>query len=122
MKMKLLVGMICVFSVWFQQTIRQTPAPHAQDSCALIRQALDDTSHIKAGMTRAEVEKNFQPDGGLQSFSESSSTTRYVYLKCKFIKIEVKFKAAVVNEAGFSSPNDTVIIVSKPYLEYPFAD
>ncbi len=73
-------------------------------------------------MTRADVEKNFRRDGGLQFFSKSSSTTRYVYSKCAFIKIEVKFKAAIVNEAGFSSPNDTVVSVSKPYLKYPFAD
>lgn len=105
-----------------QPPIFQTPAPVAHGSCAPIRQALDDSSHIKTGMTRAQVEKNFRHDGGLQFFSQSSSATRYVYLKCSFIKIDVKFKAAVVKEAGFSSPDDILVSVSKPYLEYPFTD
>lgn len=122
MKVTLVIGLICVFFVWFQPTIRQTPAQQAQDSCALIRQALDDTSHIKAGTTRADVEKNFRIDGGLQSFSKSSSTTRYDYLKCMFIKIDVTFKLPAEREPGSTSSTDIVISVSKPYLEYPFTD
>lgn len=117
MKVKLLLGMICVFLVWLQPTIRQTAAS-APDSCALIRQALDDSLHIKAGMTRADVGKNFQRDGGLQA----RFTTRYLYSKCGLIKIEVEFKAVAKSETEFFSPNDIVVSVSKPYLEYPVND
>lgn len=73
-------------------------------------------------MIRADVEKNFKLDGGLQFFSKSFSTTRYLYSKCAFIKIDVKFKAAAANETGSLSPNDIVVSVSKLYLEYPFTD
>ena len=69
-------------------------------------------------MTRAEVEKKFTPDGGLQAYL----TTRYTYLKSSLIKIDVKYKAAVESKTGFLSPNDIVVSVSKPYLEYPFTD
>ena len=120
MKMKLLIGMICVFFVWLHPTIRCTAAP-AQDSCAIIRQAIDDTLQIKPGMTRADVEKKYQLDGGLQPLN-LPSTTRYLYLKCSLIKIDVEFKAGADSKRGSLSPNDIVVSVSKPYLEYPFTD
>jgi hypothetical protein len=120
MKTTVLALMIFVFLAW-RPTNRQTLAS-AQSSCALVKEALNDSSHIKAGMTRAEVEKSFRADGGLQFFSKSGSTTRYVYRKCELIKIDVKFEAAVVSQTGSWSPNDIVVSVSKPYLEYPFSD
>jgi hypothetical protein len=120
MRVKLLVGTICIFFVGLQPIVSQSRTP-APESCALIRQALDDSLHIKAGMTRDEVEKNFTPDGGLQP-SKLPSTTRYLYVKCSFIKIDVKFKAAAANETGSLSPDDIVVSASKPYLQYPFAD
>jgi hypothetical protein len=93
-----------------------------RNSCAVVKEALDDSLHIKAGMTRPEVEKHFTPDGGLQSFSTTGSTTRYVYLKCEFIKINISFKSAVRGKQDLRSPDDVVENVSKPYLEYPMAD
>ena len=89
-----------------------------QDSCAVVKEALDDSLHIKVGMTRREVEKHFSPDGGLQFFS----TTRYGYLKCEFIKIDISFKSAVRGKQNFRSPDDIVENASKPYLEYPVTD
>ena len=89
-----------------------------QDSCTVVKEALDDSLHIKVGMTRREVEKYFSPDGGLQSFS----TTRYVYLKCEFIKVNISFKSALRGKQNLRSPDDIVENVSKPYLEYPVTD
>lgn len=96
---------------------RQNSVKH-QDSCTVVKEALDDSLHIKVGMTRREVEKYFSPDGGLQSFS----TTRYVYLKCEFINVNVSFKSAVRGSRISGSPDDIVESVTKPYLEYPVAD
>lgn len=93
-----------------------------QDSCVVVKEALDDSLHIKVGMTRREVEKYFTPDGGLQFFSTTGSTTRYVYLKCEFIKVDISFKSAVRGRQNLRSPDDIVENVSKPYLEYPIAD
>jgi hypothetical protein len=121
MKATALALIICSFLAWSQPTIQQAPAS-AQPSCAIVKEALDDPSHIKPGMTRADVKKSFTPDGGFQFFSKSGSTTRYLYLKCSFIKIDVKFQNAAASKRGSSSPNDVVVSISKPYLEYPFTD
>lgn len=93
-----------------------------QDSCAVVKEALDDSLHIKVGLTRREVEKHFTPDGGLQFFSTTGSSTRYVYLKCELIKVNISFKSAVRGKQNLRSPNDIVENVSKPYLEYTIQD
>ena len=54
---------------------RQNSVKH-QDSCAVVKEALNDSLHIKVGMTRREVEEHFTPDGALQFFSTTGSTTR----------------------------------------------
>jgi hypothetical protein len=72
-------------------------------------------------MTRRDVERNFTMDGGLQFFSKSGFTTCYVYSKCEFIRITVAFNAAQ-SKMGSPSPDDIVVRVSKPYLEYAAKD
>lgn len=89
------------------------------DSCKLVEKALEDVRHIKAGMTRQELEKHFERDGGVQF----QTPTRYWYPACHYIKIDVKFKmSASPRRNELLSPNDTVEEVSKPYLEYPARD
>jgi hypothetical protein len=86
------------------------------DSCGIIREAIAEFGKIKPGMTRRKVEEHFERDGGLQF----RGATRYTYSKCKdaTIKVEIKFKlAGSVDRPAFSN-DDTVVEVSKPYLEY----
>jgi hypothetical protein len=98
-------------------------APHQSrgsqlDTCGQVKQALDDSLQIQVGMTRREVEKQFKEDGGVTTREQ----TRYIYKKCMYIQIEIRFKlAAPLNSLNFS-PDDTVTTVSKPYLAYPATD
>lgn len=115
------VTIICGLFAATEPGLRQNSVKQ-QDSCAVVKEALDDSLHIKVGTTRREVEKYFTPDGGLQFFSTTRSTTRYVYLKCEFIKVDISFKSAVRGEQNLGSPDDIVENVSKPYLEYPVTD
>ncbi|HEV2221749.1 MAG TPA: hypothetical protein VGR84_01975 [Candidatus Acidoferrales bacterium] len=115
------VTIICGLFAVTEPGLRQNSVKQ-QDSCAVVKEALNNSLHFKVGMTRREVEKYFSPDGGLQFFSTTGSTTRYVYLKCEFIKVNVSFKSAVHGSRNSRSPDDIVESVSKPYLEYPVAD
>ena len=81
-----------------------------------IQHVLQNTSNIKPGMTRKSLSHSFEEDGGMQSRSQA----RYVYKHCRYIKIEVEF--SFVNEGLNQSPDDKIIKVSRPYLEYPFFD
>jgi hypothetical protein len=98
------------------QNPRRATSLNAPESCGIIREAIEEFGKIRPGMTRREIEKHFNRDGGIQV----RNATRYSYSKCKeaTIKVEIKFKlAGPVDQTPFSK-DDTVVEVSKPYLEY----
>ncbi len=87
--------------------------------CQCVTGALNDIGKIKVGMKRRDLDKMFSVDGGISSINPQ----RFVYEKCDFIKVEVKFRF-VDNGNKFPKNNseDEIIEISKPYLEHPFAD
>lgn len=73
---------------------------------------------IKPRMHRRDLSALFREDGGITFFN---GPNRYILRECPLIKIDVLFKLSDKN--GPSNTLDDVIeSVSKPYLEYPFAD
>jgi hypothetical protein len=72
-----------------------------------------EATSVKAGMTRADLLKVFDMDGGLQSVP----ATRYVLRGTTLIKVDVEFEKPI-------SSNDELKIksISKPYLEPFFMD
>jgi hypothetical protein len=86
---------------------------------ALIREAISAVGKLKEGSIRSEVERDFILDGGLQS----RGTSRYIFKNSRYIKIEVTFSNDERSGSWIDgSPEDRVVNVSKPYLEYPFTD
>ena len=87
--------------------------------CSMVTQALEAANRIKKGMSRAEIEKEFNKDGGI----DFGSSTIYTFKLCSLIKIRVEF---VQNKDDAASANDhqkdLVQSVSKPYIEYPMRD
>jgi hypothetical protein len=73
-------------------------------------------SNIKAGMTRQALSGSFEGDGGLQSRLHG----RYAYKHCRYIKIDIEFSS--VDDGLDFSPDDKIVKVSRPYLEYPISD
>jgi hypothetical protein len=96
--------------------IAATNASHKIDKCDVVTEALDKASEIKAGDSRSVLNRDFEPDGGMQYVSD----TRYMFKTCHFIKIDVKF-SPIQSQASYSS-NDKIEGVSQPYLEYPLKD
>jgi len=109
----LLTGCIALFSIPADTSGQSRQAPEE-----FIKQALKTVGELKIGDTRANLERYFRSDGGMQY----SKPERYVYKKCPFIKIDVEFSLKRGNSWPTLSPEDTLISVSKPYLEYPFYD
>lgn len=78
-----------------------------------------EATSIKAGMTRADLLKLFEEDGGLQSIPAS----RYVLKCCQLIQIEVKFDSGYgVNYKPTPDENLKIVEVSRPYLQRMAAD
>ena len=94
-------------------------APTTQDAnaCSVVQQALVASREIKAGATRADVERHFVRDGGVQF----RQTTRYVYRQCPYLRLDVDFDVTRGAAASFS-PEDKVVKVSKLYVDYSTKD
>jgi len=86
-------------------------------ACGQITQALEDSGHLKAGMTRRDAEQYFSMDGGMNFRGQ----TRYVYKKCDFIKVEITFEEDPNVQNDFSQ-KDKITTVSKLFLEFPSKD
>ena len=76
---------------------RISPAPSRrvdpskeQEGWPLVERALKDYQQIKSASTRAQVEKYFRQDGGLQF----PAKVRYVYAKCDYLHVDVEFELA----------------------------
>ncbi len=81
-----------------------------------MEQLLAAFASLKVGMTRAEVEQRFTPDGGIGSASQG----RYLVPGFPYLKIDVYFESkrgAADQNRAIESKDDKVIRVSKPYLE-----
>jgi hypothetical protein len=86
--------------------------------CGLVEQALKAYQEVKPGITRKEVERNFEYDGGLD-FRELG---RYTFRGCNYIKVEVNFVLAPDIGNVPDRSNDTVATVSKLFIDYPSKD
>jgi hypothetical protein len=99
-----------------------TPAQNAKagtDHTKWVESVLRAADTIKPGMTRKELLRVFTEEGGL-----SSRTWRtYVYKDCPYIKVDVEFSpAGDVGNGLREGPNDKIVKISKPYLEYSIMD
>lgn len=81
-----------------------------------IQQVVHSFQTIKPGMKRREILRVFTEDGGLSTRSQQ----RYVYKTCRYIKVDVEFSP--IDRGTHESPDDTIVKVSRPYLEYPAFD
>jgi hypothetical protein len=113
LRLLLLAGCIASLTIAFGQDL-----PHDQDAIQFLEKAMKAVREIQLGEARAELERDFVLDGGLQTAQNS----RYVYRACHFIKIDVGFTISNASSLPEPAPTDQVRHVSKPYLEYPFAD
>ncbi|HKI26418.1 MAG TPA: IPT/TIG domain-containing protein [Candidatus Sulfotelmatobacter sp.] len=87
--------------------------------CAMVVEALNAAARLRAGMVRADVEKDFELDGGLSVQDKGTFT----YRRCHYIKVDVEFRVHKNESAPYTfSPQDEVLKISKPYLAYPLSD
>ena len=88
------------------------------NDCSVVQQALFAAKGLDPGKTRADVEANFEMDGGLQT----TDTVRYVFKNCRAIQILVRFEGDEPGRPAAALPTDRIVTVSRPYLEYQAMD
>lgn len=84
-----------------------------------IAKSLKEIETVKVGMTRADLLRVFQEEGGIST----RTWRRYVYRDCPYIKVDVEFEP--VGEAKNKlneDPKDKIVKISKPFLEWSIMD
>lgn len=92
-----------------------------QEHTQWIQHVIRSLSNITPGMRRKALNRILDEDGGMSSRSQG----RYAYRHCPYIKVDVEF-SPVDEDASRSadgwSPDDKIVKISRPYLEYPISD
>jgi hypothetical protein len=84
-----------------------------------IESVLRSVDAIQPGMTRKELSSMFiEQGGGLWSRSQRA----YVFRPCPYIKIDVKFASFPKGGPFDEQPDDKIVEVSRPYLQYFVSD
>ena len=88
-----------------------------------IDQVLQSIATIQPGMTRQNLLNIFGEEGGLSTRTQR----KYVYKQCPYIKVDVEFSpveaASNPNASRYDeSPDDKIVEISRPYLEYSISD
>ena len=125
-RMGMLVALCFVSVLPFWKTPAQALCTNEQQ-CEIVVQALQAATKLKPEMHRADLEQEFQPDGGITFFKREGADSflehaRYVYRKCPYVKIDVDVTTSSTNDGPDHSPSDAIKSVSRPYLEYPTMD
>jgi hypothetical protein len=111
------IALVCLVAVIAiaQSEYQQSPSDIDRKHTEWIAVTLRTMQTIKLGMTRSDLMKVFATEGGLSTTSQRT----YVYRRCPYIKVDVKFAAS---SRGEELPTDKIIQVSRPYLEWSVMD
>lgn len=95
----------------------QQPSSTDEEHGKWIASVIDAIDAIKPGMTREAMKEVLQEEGGLSTRTHRT----YVYKQCPYIKVNVVF-APTDADPGTEKPEDKVVSISRPYLEYRIMD
>jgi hypothetical protein len=113
--MKIAVSILCVVLVALLNASPQTSDPG--DHTQWVESSMLEMKSVRVGVTRADVERVFAPEGGMSTALQKT----YLFRKCPYFKVDIEFAAAQANTTA-ESPEDKVAKLSKPYLDWPRGD
>ena len=109
----------CLLTFVSAAAISRSPSYGADEHTVWIAKSLKEIETVKVGMTRSDLLRVFQEEGGIST----RTSRRYVFRECKYIKVDVEFEPVGEPENKASqSPGDKIIKISKPFLEWTISD
>ena len=117
--LSLIFTAVFVFLISVGAGLSPSKSSGPDDHTEWIQRSLREIETDKVVMTRADLLKVFTEEGGLST----RTWRRYVYRDCPNIKVDVEFEP--MDEVGnklVQSPNDKIVKISKPYLEWSIID
>lgn len=122
MNMKTLVSVLALSLVSLVSVPAVLPSLDSRgpdEHTAWIAKSLKEIEGLKIGMTRADLLKVFKEEGGIST----RTWRRYAYRDCAYIKVDVEFEPVGELENKMrQSPEDKIIKISKPFLEWSIMD
>jgi hypothetical protein len=124
---------VCTLLVVMVATVAGAPAQESaidaqsrvqtdQEHTRWIDHVMRSIATIKPGMTRKELFGVLAEEGGLSTRTQR----RYVYKHCPYIKVDVEFspvdEIGTGQDATSENPDDKIVKISRPYLEYSITD
>jgi hypothetical protein len=98
-----------------QSRSNHSPSQIDPEHTAWIAGVLTAAQTIKVGMSRSDLTEVFTTEGGLSTTSQRT----YVYRRCPYIKVDVKFAASSSEK---ELPTDKIVEISHPYLAWSVMD
>ena len=93
--------------------------PATAEHTAWVVHSLQDMKSVEVGMTRADVEKIFKQIGGISTPQERT----YAYRGCPYFLVDVRYaKTSQLTKDDIGRPDDKVVMISRPYLDWPAGD
>jgi hypothetical protein len=103
-----------------EELLAREAEPGRPGSFEWVKDALLAMQTVRVGMTRADLLRTFETEGGVYTRRRRA----YVYRGCPYFKVFVQFSPAG-EEAGVTlddDPRDLITEISKPYLEFGVTD
>lgn len=120
--MRTLISLFAFGLVTFVSTAAILPSSEsrgADEHTAWVEKSLREIETVKVGMTRLELLKVFKEEGGIST----RTWRRYVYRECPYIKVDVEFEQIGEPENKLNQkPEDKIVKISKPFLEWTILD
>jgi hypothetical protein len=93
--------------------------PYDHEHTMWIDSVLQSISDIKLGMARRDLLKVFATEGGISTPSHRTFALR----GCPYVKVDVDFSlSGNAKQRSTESLQDTIVKISRPYLEYSVMD
>ena len=109
-----LITLVCIAPVLRSQSFGTD-----EDHTAWIAKSLREMETVKVGMTRGELLKVFEEEGGIST----RKWRRYTYRECRYIKVDVEFEPVGDPENQRNQNTlDKITKISKPFLEWSILD
>jgi hypothetical protein len=120
--MKMLISVLAFGLVAFVSVAAFLPPSESgrtDEHTEWIAKSLKEIESVKVGMTRVDLLRVFREEGGIST----RTWRRYAYRDCPYIKVDVEFEPVGEPENKVSqSPEDKIIKISKPFLEWSIID
>ena len=113
MKHLLLTCLILPFAAAAEE--KPTPPVQSENHNELIMRWIKDFAIIQPGMTRAELDRKFNHDGGISTPSQLT----YIHPECRHAKIQITFQNTLHDADGrpIALLTDKVLSTSQPFLQ-----